>query len=68
MNKTRAITLDDLDRRLLALLQQDTAVTAESLGSKIGLSASSVQRRIKRLRAFYSSNNHIVRNYRIIMR
>ena len=51
MNKMRAISLDDLDRRLLALLQQDTAVTAESLGSKIGLSASSVQRRIKRLRA-----------------
>ncbi len=51
MNKTRAVALDDLDRRLLALLQHDTAVTAENLGSKIGLSASSVQRRIKRLRA-----------------
>lgn len=51
MKKTRALALDDLDRRLLALLQQDTAVTAEHLGSQIGLSASSVQRRIKRLRA-----------------
>ena len=51
MKTTRAVALDDLDRRLLALLQQDTAVTAEQLGSKIGLSASSVQRRIKRLRA-----------------
>jgi Lrp/AsnC family leucine-responsive transcriptional regulator len=51
MKKSRSVALDDLDRRLLALLQHDTAVTAESLGSKIGLSASSVQRRIKRLRA-----------------
>ena len=57
VRKTRAalantpISLDDHDRRLLALLQKDTAVTAEALGSKIGLSASSVQRRIKRLRA-----------------
>jgi len=51
MKKTRAVALDDLDRRLLALLQHDTAVTAENLGSKIGLSASSIQRRIKRLRA-----------------
>ena len=52
MLKTRAINpnLDEHDRRLLALLQRDTAVTAETLGSKIGLSASSVQRRIKRLR------------------
>ena len=51
MKKSRAKALDDLDRRLLALLQQDTAVTAEHLGSQVGLSASSVQRRIKRLRA-----------------
>lgn len=52
MQKTRAtpVNLDEHDRRLLALLQRDTAVTAEALGSKIGLSASSVQRRIKRLR------------------
>lgn len=42
--------LDEHDRRLLALLQADTTVTAEALGSRIGLSASSVQRRIKRLR------------------
>ena len=52
MQKTRTanLNLDEHDRRLLALLQRDTAVTAEILGSKIGLSASSVQRRIKRLR------------------
>ncbi len=53
MQKMRAVplNLDEHDRRLLALLQRDAAVTAEALGSKIGLSASSVQRRIKRLRA-----------------
>ena len=53
MQKSHAapLNLDEHDRRLLALLQRDTGVTAEALGSKIGLSASSVQRRIKRLRA-----------------
>ncbi|MBL8382881.1 MAG: Lrp/AsnC family transcriptional regulator [Burkholderiales bacterium] len=49
--KSRATPIDDLDRRLLVLLQRDAAVTAEVLGSQVGLSASSVQRRIKRLRA-----------------
>ncbi|MFN0163743.1 MAG: Lrp/AsnC family transcriptional regulator [Burkholderiales bacterium] len=51
MPKRRDLSLDDLDRRLLALLQRDTTAPAETLGSQIGLSASSVQRRIKRLRA-----------------
>ncbi|HEY4374507.1 MAG TPA: Lrp/AsnC family transcriptional regulator [Burkholderiales bacterium] len=43
-------SIDEHDRRLLALLQTDATATAEALGSRIGLSASSVQRRIKRLR------------------
>ena len=51
MAKTRNVTLDEHDRKLLNLLQRDTTATAEILGSKIGLSASSIQRRIKRLRA-----------------
>ena len=52
MPKSRATSwnLDEHDRRLLALLQVDATITAEALGSSIGLSASSVQRRIKRLR------------------
>lgn len=50
MRKGRAVALDDHDRRLLTLLQRDTTVTAEVLGSDLGLSASTVQRRIKRLR------------------
>ncbi len=50
MRKSRAVALDDHDRRLLTLLQRDATVTAEVLGSDLGLSASTVQRRIKRLR------------------
>ena len=50
MKKTRAVTLDELDRRLLERLQRDTTATAEAHGSAVGLSPSSVQRRIKRLR------------------
>lgn len=52
MPKSRASdwNIDEHDRRLLALLQTDATATAEALGSRIGLSASSVQRRIKRLR------------------
>ena len=50
MKKLRNVTLDDHDRKLLTWLQRDTTATAEVLGSAIGLSASSVQRRIKRLR------------------
>ena len=51
MRKIRNTILDEHDRRLLTLLQRDATTTAEVLGSEIGLSASSVQRRIKRLRA-----------------
>ena len=50
MPKNRSISLDEHDRRLLTRLQRDATSTAELLGSTVGLSASSVQRRIKRLR------------------
>jgi Lrp/AsnC family leucine-responsive transcriptional regulator len=42
--------LDDFDRKILVELQQDNLASADQLGSKIGLSASAVQRRLKRLR------------------
>lgn len=42
--------LDAFDRRLLKLVQQDTARTAEQLGAEVGLSASAVQKRLKHLR------------------
>ena len=42
--------LDPFDRRILALVQQDCTVSAETIAEEIGLSASAVQRRLKRLR------------------
>jgi DNA-binding Lrp family transcriptional regulator len=42
--------LDGLDRKILALVQQDARRAAEAIGAEIGLSASAVQRRIARLR------------------
>ena len=42
--------LDELDRKILALVQQDARRPAEAIGAEIGLSASAVQRRITRLR------------------
>lgn len=42
--------LDRFDRRLLNLLQQDAGQTAERLAEQVGLSASAVQRRLRRLR------------------
>ena len=46
--------LDAFDRRILALYQHDTRIVAEEIGEKVGLSAASVQRRLKRLRARFS--------------
>ena len=42
--------LDELDRKILALVQHDARRAAEAIGAEIGLSASAVQRRIARLR------------------
>lgn len=46
----RRMELDRFDRQLLNLLQEDAARTAEQLAEKIGLSASAIQRRIRKLR------------------
>ncbi len=43
--------LDRFDRRLLDLVQRDNRLTSETLGERVGLSATAVQRRLKRLRA-----------------
>ncbi|WP_394825257.1 Lrp/AsnC family transcriptional regulator [Pendulispora albinea] len=43
--------LDSFDRKLLRLVQQDDHLTAEALAERIGLSASAIQRRLKRLEA-----------------
>ncbi|MDR7272978.1 DNA-binding Lrp family transcriptional regulator [Pelomonas saccharophila] len=42
--------LDRFDRQLLNLVQQDAALTAEQLAEHVSLSASAIQRRLKRLR------------------
>ena len=43
--------MDRIDRKILALYQNDTRRVAASIGSAVGLSAAAVQRRLKRLRA-----------------
>lgn len=42
--------LDRFDRRLLNLVQEDAGQTAERLAEQVGLSASAIQRRLRRLR------------------
>jgi Lrp/AsnC family transcriptional regulator, leucine-responsive regulatory protein len=45
------ITLDDLDHKLLDLLQEDAGRSLYQLGEAVGLSPSAVQRRLTRYRA-----------------
>ena len=49
-SRTPPMDLDRLDRRLLRLVQGNARRTAEDLGAEVGLSASAVQRRLRRLR------------------
>ena len=44
-----AIALDKIDRSLLSELQDDGALTSEKLSDRIGLSASAIHRRVRRL-------------------
>lgn len=43
--------LDRIDARLLDLVQRNNRLSSEELGAQVGLSASGVQRRLKRLRS-----------------
>ncbi len=43
--------LDNFDRKMLVHLQRDADVTADRLAEAVGLSASAVQRRLRRLKA-----------------
>ena len=43
------VTFDDLDRKLLTLLQRDASQSVDQMGDSIGLSRNAVWRRIKRL-------------------
>jgi Lrp/AsnC family leucine-responsive transcriptional regulator len=51
MTRPTPISLDDLDRKLLDLLQQDSGRSLYQLGDAIGLSPSAVQRRLSRYRS-----------------
>ncbi|HEY7638980.1 MAG TPA: Lrp/AsnC family transcriptional regulator [Steroidobacteraceae bacterium] len=51
MPRKPALHLDELDRKLLDLLQIDAARPLYELGELVGLSASAVQRRLSRYRA-----------------
>ena len=42
--------MDRIDRKILALYQNDTRRIASAIGGEVGLSAAAVQRRLKRLR------------------
>src|SRR4051812_17565317 len=42
--------LDQFDRRLLNLVQEDAGQTAERMAEQLGLSPSAIQRRLRRLR------------------
>ncbi|PBB43751.1 AsnC family transcriptional regulator [Mesorhizobium sp. WSM3866] len=42
--------LDQFDRTILEIMQRDCQMKAEAIGEMVGLSASAVQRRIKRMR------------------
>jgi DNA-binding Lrp family transcriptional regulator len=44
------IQLDNLDKTILALIQEDNTLGLEYLASKCGLSVTSVQRRLKKMR------------------
>lgn len=51
MARRTANSLDELDRKLLDLLQQDAGRSLNRLGESVGLSPSAVQRRITRYRS-----------------
>ena len=42
--------LDEFDRKLLNIIQNDASLTAEQMAEQVSLSASAIQRRLKRLR------------------
>jgi Lrp/AsnC family transcriptional regulator, leucine-responsive regulatory protein len=42
--------IDDFDRKILRIVQVDCQMKAEAIGDLVGLSASAVQRRLKRMR------------------
>jgi Lrp/AsnC family transcriptional regulator, leucine-responsive regulatory protein len=60
--KMNSRSLDNFDRKLLHFVQHDAAVTSEVLAERVGLSASAVQRRLKRLQ----EDGYIVANVAVL--
>lgn len=50
MQNLTPISLDDFDRRILAVLQRDSTLSMQDLADKVGMSASPCWRRVKALR------------------
>lgn len=50
MDRPVSSRLDALDRKILALYCKDTRLPAATIGEQVGLSATAVQRRLKRMR------------------
>ncbi len=48
--RNAAMEIDKIDARILDLVQRNNRLSSEELGAKVALSASGVQRRLKRLR------------------
>lgn len=46
---SRAVDLDDFDRKILAILRQDGRITFTELAQRVGLSKSPCQQRVRRL-------------------
>jgi DNA-binding Lrp family transcriptional regulator len=46
-----SLSIDAFDRAILQIVQLDASLTADALAERVGLSASAVQRRLKRLEA-----------------
>ena len=55
-------SVDAVDRKLLAALQQDSQITHQALGARIGLSPSATHRRVKLLEA-----RGIIAGYRAVL-
>jgi Lrp/AsnC family transcriptional regulator, leucine-responsive regulatory protein len=47
---TQSAKLDEFDRRILAVMQQDASISHVELGARIGLSPSSARRRVEAMR------------------
>src|SRR4051794_2601858 len=49
-NRVRTMTFDETNAKILALLQRDSSLTNEAIGSEVNLSSTAVIKRVKKLR------------------